>query len=112
MRNLALAGVLRIRDNVDAFYALCAPAGNRAIWRRWDEARDVLRTFLMHDLPAEHILAHHTPNDADALRPRYLLEPPAHHLVATDKEWQTWQLVATDPPGGVADLDLTSLPRR
>ena len=95
MRNVALTNVLRRRDRLDARYALCAPLANQAIWQRWDDAIDVLPEDIVIDLPAEHVLAHLPQDTVAHLRQRYLLDQPRRHDVVTDREWLTWQLVAS-----------------
>ncbi len=68
LRNVALADVIGQREQADVRFALCAPAANEAIWRRWDDARRVLPEEVMVDLPTKHVLAHHPSEQIEWLR--------------------------------------------
>lgn len=78
MRNTALARSLVSTGQADrAVVALCAPAGHRAVWRRWHEAIARLKVadVVFADLVADSLLSHH-PNAA-AIASRYLLAVPS-----------------------------------
>ncbi|MGH9272788.1 MAG: PGN_0703 family putative restriction endonuclease [Ilumatobacteraceae bacterium] len=95
MRNVALADVIAGREHADVRFALCAPGANEVIWRRWDDARGVLPDESLMDLPAEHVLAHHSTDSIVWLRSRYQLDEPVRHDLAVDVEWLTWKFVAS-----------------
>lgn len=74
MRNAALAAMLVANGIVDdATTALCAPRAHRAIWRRWSEAKALLRGsgISMVDLAADDV-AHLNPR-REVLVAKYLL---------------------------------------
>lgn len=73
MRNLALAGVLAADGDTDARFALTALRDHHTIWRRWAEARRVLDTARMIDLPAERVLSYIEPAEREWLRSKYPL---------------------------------------
>lgn len=76
MRNVALAGMLQDSEEATAVaYALCAPAGNRAIWRRWGEVSELLggQAATLRELPAEDVLRLRPADQADRLAQNYAL---------------------------------------
>ncbi len=95
MRNVALGDVIRRREHADVRFGLCAPGNNDVIWRRWSDARRVLPDEATLDFPAEHVLAHHRPDQVDWLRGRYLLGEPIRHDLAGNVEWLTWKIIAS-----------------
>lgn len=80
MRNVALGRSPMSAGAADqVVHALVAPLANRAIWRRWAEARaglaDIAGVALV-DLPADEVLSIHGPGRADQLARRYQLVVP------------------------------------
>jgi len=80
MRNVALARALIDRGDADhVTVALCAPAGNRNVWRQWARARQVFARvpeITLTDLPAAEVAAVHTDSRRTELLDRYQLSSP------------------------------------
>ncbi len=74
MRNLALAHLLVSEGEADnVVFALCAPRGHTAMWRRFDEFRALFSdtdTVLIRDAPAEAVADAHL-DGGKAMRERY-----------------------------------------
>jgi len=78
MRNVALARALIDRGDADQVtVALCAPTGNRNVWRQWARARHAFARvpdITFTDLDASEVAAVHSPARRDVLVGRYRLE--------------------------------------
>lgn len=79
MRNVAVGRALMAAGETDeVVHALAAPYGNRAIWRRWGEAKtalDHIPGVRLADIPAEMLLSVHEHPRAAELARRYELVP-------------------------------------
>lgn len=77
MRNVALARALLNRGEADTVaFALCAPGGNRNVWRQWTRAKTAFAgvpDVTLVDLPADLVLQVHDPERRSLLARRYQL---------------------------------------
>lgn len=76
MRNVALAQALVDAGDFDhATVALCAPDTHRAMWRRWDEFKQIAtaRNVTLTDLPASAVLGELPPKTANSLAEQYAI---------------------------------------
>lgn len=80
MRNVALARALIDRGDADHItVALCAPTGNRNVWRQWARARHAFARvpdITLTNLPAHGVAAIHTESRRAELLTRYQLGSP------------------------------------
>jgi hypothetical protein len=87
MRNIALAHLLLREGEADrAVYALCAPLGHEAMWRRFAEVQSAFpntpdRTIVQ--LVAEQVVTHH-PDGGVAFRAHYRIPEVQSQLNITN----------------------------
>ncbi|MGH9223386.1 MAG: hypothetical protein ACRD2W_06285 [Acidimicrobiales bacterium] len=119
MRQVALARAAIVNDFVDeAAVALCAPWGNRSIWRRWTEARAALAGAGagMRDIPADAVVGLGDPASGSELGERYRLgahDPDVHatlaEIVDLLNEWAPQGMAVENPDAGEGYTEILSI---